>query len=359
MTQANHPQPDTVAELTLLLSEAKSAGASDVHLQSIPEGLEIGFRLDGILQRIRRLHGESSQRLLGRIKYLARLKTYVDALPQEGRISRPDSGVDTEIRVATYPTVTGEKIVLRLFRDRSAPVLEELDLEPPMLETLKGSLGKPSGLILFTGPAGSGKTTTTYAAMRHLLGLGDRHIISIEDPVECILEGVMQTEISEVRGLTFAVALRHLLRQDPQVLALGEIRDEETAAMAVRAGLTGHLIISTLHAGSTPGVVERLLDLCPDRHSVASSLLLVSNQRLLRRLCPVCEGDGCDACSRTGYRGRVPIVEWLGFGDVQRTAVRSGDIGALKPACTLLASAESRIAQGMTDRRELQRVLGP
>src|SRR5262249_57805935 len=164
-------------------------------------------------------------------------------------------------------------------------------------------------------PAGSGKTTTIYSCLRQLTQAGGRHIITIEDPAEQIVPGVMQTEVNEARGLDFAKAARHLLRQDPQVLIIGEIRDEETANLAVRAALTGHLIIATLHAGSCKGVCERLFVLCSDHSAVCSSLELILNQRLLRRLCSSCAGKGCPHCLATGYRGRIPLVESLRLTD--------------------------------------------
>ena len=220
--------------------------------------------------------------------------------------------------MATYPTVTGEKIVLRLFSSATAKKLNELDFPEHAHAELEHFLRQTSGLLLLTGPAGSGKTTTIYACLRFLTELGGRHIITIEDPAEQIVPGVMQTEVNEARGLDFAKAARHLLRQDPQVLIIGEIRDEETANIAVRAALTGHLVISTLHAGSCKGVFERLLVLCADHSAVASSIALVVNQRLVRRLCKNCSGNGCERCLHTGYRGRLPAVECLRVTDDMR-----------------------------------------
>src|SRR6185369_11582689 len=189
---------------------------------------------------------------------------------------------------------------------------------------LEKFLRQTSGLLLLTGPAGSGKTTTIYACLRELATQTGRHIVTVEDPAEQIIEGVMQTEVNEARGLDFAKAARHLMRQDPQVLVIGEIRDEETANICVRAALTGHLVISTLHAGSCKGVFERLLVLCKDHSAVASSVELVLNQRLLRRLCLGCSGQGCPDCLGTGYRGRVPIVESLRLDATARRSVASG-----------------------------------
>ncbi|HEX9046978.1 MAG TPA: ATPase, T2SS/T4P/T4SS family, partial [Verrucomicrobiae bacterium] len=283
---------------------------------------------------------------------------YQDSLPQDGRIARDDLKCGNDIRVATYPTVTGEKIVLRLFNAATAKVLGELSLPGPAQRELEAFLCRPNGLLLLTGPAGSGKTTTIYACLRHLAEGGGRHIISVEDPVEQIVPGTMQTEINEAIGLDFAKAARHLLRQDPQVLIVGEIRDDATAQLAVRAGLTGHLVISTLHAGSCRGVFERLLTMCADRSAVASAVELVLNQRLIRHLCEACDGAGCERCLRTGYNGRVPLMEWLRVDEIARDGVRRGDLAALAPAQTLEASARVLVNQGVTNEAELNRVFG-
>src|SRR5688572_27586578 len=267
-----------------LVRRAETARASDIHLQMRGRTAVVSFRLDGVITPVEELPEEIADRVFGRIKYLARLKTYQDSLPQDGRIEKAEIGSIEDIRVATYPTVTGEKTVLRLFSAAEARDFKELGLAPNLISELKRFLSGTSGLLLLTGPAGSGKTTTIYACLRQLASTGGRHIITVEDPVEQILPGIMQTEINAARGLDFAKAARHLLRQDPQVLVLGEIRDDETANLAVRASLTGHLVISTLHAGSCKGVVERLLVMSPDRYAVMSALSVIVNQRLLRKV---------------------------------------------------------------------------
>lgn len=347
--------PDT---LSRLLRQAEAAGASDVHLQMTGAGAAVSLRLDGALTPLCEWPGDLAERVFGRIKFLARLKTYQDSLPQDGRMDKADSGAAHDIRVATYPTVTGEKIVLRLFNQTVARPLRELELPADVVGELETFLRGPAGLLLLTGPAGSGKTTTIYGCLRHLLDLGGRHVITVEDPVEQILPGLMQTEVSEARGLTFAVAARHLLRQDPQVLVLGEIRDDETANLAVRAALTGHLVISTLHAGSCRGVFERLLGMCPDPYAVVSAIELVLNQRLLRRVCAECGGQGCAACLQTGYRGRVPAVEWLRLNPALRARIRAVGPEAIAPAQGLEGVARELLRCGLSDTREYERVLG-
>ncbi|MDR3458709.1 MAG: ATPase, T2SS/T4P/T4SS family [Verrucomicrobiae bacterium] len=347
--------PEVLENLVRL---AERAGASDIHLQMRGKTAEVGFRLDGIITPGRELPAEIAERVFGRIKFLARLKTYQETLPQDGRIPREDLKCQNDIRVATYPTVTGEKIVLRMFHSGTTKTLGELSLPPLANAELESFLRQTSGLLLLTGPAGSGKTTTIYACLRHLAEAGGRHIITVEDPVEQVVPGTMQTEVNEAIGLDFARAARHLLRQDPQVLILGEIRDEATAQLAIRAGLTGHLVISTLHAGSCRGVFERLLTMCPDHSAVASALELVLNQRLIRKVCPACDGGGCETCLHTGYQGRVPLVEWLRVNGTVREQIRHRELSTIVPVQTLEAAARSLVNQGVTNETEYKRIFG-
>ena len=346
------------ALLEKLVQRAERAGASDIHLQMRGKAAEVSFRLDGVLSPVSELSEAVAERVVGRIKFLARLKTYQESLPQDGRIEHADLASANDIRVATYPTVTGEKIVLRLFNSSAAKKLGELDFPEYAHAELEHFLRQTSGLLLLTGPAGSGKTTTIYACLRFLAELGGRHIITVEDPAEQIVPGVMQTEVNEARGLDFAKAARHLLRQDPQVLVIGEIRDEETANIAVRAALTGHLVISTLHAGSCQGVFERLMVLCPDHSAVASSLSLVVNQRLVRKLCNHCAGKGCESCVQTGYRGRLPVVECLRVTEDMRRVIAARQIETLSAKPSLNENAQALVAAGLTNSTELQRVFG-
>lgn len=347
--------PQLLAEL---IGRAEAAGASDVHIQMRGAAAEVAFRLDGLLAPVSQLPERIAERVLGRIKFLARLKTYQNSLPQDGRIERTELGSRHDIRVATYPTVTGEKIVLRLFNESAVKTVRELGFPDPAAAQLENFLRQTTGLLLLTGPAGSGKTTTIYACLRQLADLGGRHIITVEDPVEQIVPGTMQTETHEAIGLNFAKAARHLLRQDPQALIIGEIRDEETANLAVRAGLTGHLVISTLHAGSCRGVFERLLVMCPDHSAVASAVELVFNQRLIRRLCPACQGDKCPTCLQTGYQGRLPLVEWLRLTEPIRSAIRARNLDAITPASSLAESAREVVQRGWSNQPELERVMG-
>lgn len=352
------PQPSAPEIVAELLAQAEKAGASDIHLHMTSSSADVAFRLDGVMTPVAKLPEEVAAHVFGRIKYLARLKTYQESLPQDGRIDRADSGLQHDVRVATYPTVTGEKIVIRLFQQPTACSLGELGLDNGLVAELEAVLRRDTGLVLFTGPAGSGKTTTIYACLRYVLNLGGRHIITIEDPVEQIIPGLMQTEVNEAHGLTFAVAARHLLRQDPQVLVLGEIRDDETATLAVRAALTGHLVISTLHAGSCKGVFERLMVMCADRYAVITSVEMVLNQRLMRKLCNQCKGAGCAQCINTGYRGRIPLVEWVRVDAALRRTLRSEGPEKVSPARNLEQYARDVIARGLSDRKEFERIFG-
>jgi general secretion pathway protein E len=341
-----------------LVRQAERTAASDIHLQMDGNGAAVSFRLDGMMSPVTRLSADIADRVFGRIKFLARLKTYQESLPQDGRIDKSAVHSANDIRVATYPAVVGEKIVLRLFNAGHTKGLPELALPEAACAELKKFLRQNSGLLLLTGPAGSGKTTTIYACLQHLVELGGRHIITIEDPVEQIISGVMQTEVNEARGLDFARAARHLLRQDPQVLVIGEIRDEETANIAVRAALTGHLVISTLHAGSCRGVFERLLVLCADCSAIAAAVTLVLNQRLMRALCRFCGGKGCAACLQTGYQGRVPLIEWLLVDEPVRAQIRSKTIQTATPQRTLEDSGREALERKLSNEAEYRRVFG-
>jgi type II secretory ATPase GspE/PulE/Tfp pilus assembly ATPase PilB-like protein len=358
-TELAEAQSSAPELLEKLVHQAEQAGASDLHLQMGSESAAVAFRLDGVMTPETTFPAAVAERVIGRIKFLARLKTYQESLPQDGRIDKGALHARSDIRVSTYPTVTGEKIVLRLFDAAEIRTLAQLDFPQEIRSELETFLRRTSGLLLLTGPAGSGKTTTIYACLRALAEDGGRHTITVEDPAEQLVPGIMQTEVNEARGLDFAKAARHLLRQDPQVLVIGEIRDEETANLAVRAALTGHLLISTLHAGCCKGVCERLLVLCEDLSAVSTSLELVMNQRLLRRLCTDCAGKGCSTCLGTGYRGRVPLVELLRFSDDLRRRLAARDLDGLTARPALAERARQLIQAGLTNEAEVTRVLGP
>jgi type II secretory ATPase GspE/PulE/Tfp pilus assembly ATPase PilB-like protein len=357
-TELHEGETSAPQVLERLIQQAERAEASDVHLHKQGGQATVSFRLDGVMTPGTPLSAELADRVFGRIKFLARLKTYQESLPQDGRIDKAELKARSDIRVATYPTVTGEKIVLRLFNAGEIRNLNELEFPAEAGAELDRLLRQTAGLLLLTGPAGSGKTTTIYGCLLALAARGDRHVITVEDPAEQIVPGVMQTEVNEAQGLNFARAARHLLRQDPQVLVIGETRDEETANIAVRAALTGHLVISTLHAGSCKGVLERLMVLCSDPSAVASSLELVLNQRLIRRLCTECAGRGCPSCLATGYRGRIPLVEWLRIRETDRPRIAARNFESLVTRPSLAESAAAFVSAGRTNQAEVARVLG-
>jgi len=345
--------PEVLARLALA---AQQAGASDIHIQMRGSFAEVLLRLDGVMTVAATLPAGLAQRVCGRVKFLARLKTYQETLPQDGRIDKAELGTSADVRVATYPTVTGEKLVLRLFQGDQERQIGGLELPEAARSELEKFLNRNFGFLLLTGPAGSGKTTTIYACLRQLAARPGRHIITVEDPVEQILPGIMQTEVNEARGLDFSCAARHLLRQDPQVLVIGEIRDESTAQIALRAALTGHLIISTLHAGSCRGVFERLASFCADLSAIASATSLVLNQRLVRRRCAACIGKGCSVCLQTGFQGRMPLAEVLPVNDTIRDCILTGNFREINGAPTLAECGEERVAAGLTTREEVLRV---
>ena len=319
------------------------------------------------------------------------LLTYQTDVPQEGRIDRSKVDAPSDLRVSTFPTVHGEKAVIRLF-DRGTAVLDlgELGYPDAIQSEFERQLAMPTGVLFLTGPAGSGKTTTIYAALRRILQAtgGARNIVSVEDPVERVLKGVTQTEVRPAAGLTFARCLRSLMRQDPEVIVIGEVRDQETAGIAVEAGLTGHLVISTIHSGSAPGVFTRLLEMDVPPYLVASSVNFVVAQRLIRKLCPkckrpveelarlfglpesylgrACEPVGCEACFGTGYRGRTVIAEALRNEEPLRQAVlaqaerdRLDAVARDNGLCPLTRIAGDAVLRGVTSPAEMLRVLGP
>ncbi len=350
-------RPGTAVEVVEhLLRRARGAGASDLHVDPESDGIVASVRRDGVLEVLERLPSAIGPRLVGRFKALADLLAYRSDLPQEGRIPADRTGLGIEARVATYPTLLGERVAVRLdASDSPVGTLESLGLPPAALEGLSAALAHPEGVVLLTGPSGSGKTTTLYAALSRLAsGEPRRAVVTVEDPVERRLPGVVQTEVNPAAGLTFARALRSLLRQDPDAILVGEIRDRETASVALEAGLTGHLVASTLHAGTAPLVFARLLDLGVEPFVLTSAVRGVLAQRLLRR------SDG-----RGGYAGRVLIAQWLPVDEAVRRAVLAradgtalAEVARENGVASLRDAALDLVEQGLTTRSEVDRVLG-
>jgi type II secretory ATPase GspE/PulE/Tfp pilus assembly ATPase PilB-like protein len=369
------PGPDRASRLVdLVLGEAVRRAASDVHFEPTNRSVEVRFRLDGVLQHVATLSREIAPNLVARLKVLAELLTYRLDVPQEGSIRQAPDRHGADMRVSTFPTIHGEKAVVRIF-DASGQVLdlEQLGLPAEVAAELAGLLRERTGAVFLTGPSGSGKTTTIYACLRHLVrtDAGGRHLVTIEDPVEQAIEGVSQSQARPGSEFDFARGLRSLLRQDPEVIVIGEVRDRETAAIAVEAALTGHLVISTLHAGSACGVVSRLLDMGIEPYLLTSGLKGILNQRLVRRRCEACrrpdgEAAGCARCAGTGYRGRVLLAELLTLdAPLRQTILARSDTTALEAAAarsgrrTIWDAAAQAVADGLTTPLEVERVLGP
>jgi type II secretory ATPase GspE/PulE/Tfp pilus assembly ATPase PilB-like protein len=332
------------------LHQAVRERASDLHVEPFEDVLTVRLRVDGTLREIARPSASVAVAAISRLKVLADLNIAERRVPQDGRLRLEVDGRSVDLRVSTLPTCHGESVVLRVLDgEASRRGLEELGLPGPVLAGLNAAIARPNGLVLVTGPTGSGKTTTLYGALR-ALNTPDRKLITVEDPVEYDLEGVMQVGVHPGIGRTFAATLRAMLRQDPDVLLVGEIRDEETARVAVQAALTGHLVLATLHTNDAPGAVARLADMGVERYLIASALAGVLAQRLVRRLCPHCrharrtspqelhrasiaggeapaichEAAGCPQCEKIGYKGRLGLHEWLPVTPALRDLIADG-----------------------------------
>jgi type II secretory ATPase GspE/PulE/Tfp pilus assembly ATPase PilB-like protein len=368
-----------------VLAGAQHAGASDVHFQPGADGLELRWRLDGVLQRVAHLPAKVAPNVVARLKVLAELLTYRTDVPQEGRI-RGAPG-DVEMRVCTFPTLFGEQAVVRMFAGPGRFLrLDDLGLPESVAAELARILGATSGAIVLAGPAGSGKTTSIYACLRELTARsgGGRSLVTIEDPIEAVVAGVSQAQVNAAAGLTLESGLKSLLRQDPEVIAIGEIRDKSTAEIALEAALTGHLILTTFHAGSACEVIGRFLDMGIEPYVVRSGLRAVVAQRLVRRLCdcarPSASADqflglpvrsarlpvGCDACRGTGYSGRTLLAEMLvpETDEMARAVLARSDVRQLERAAVAAgmidrwARACAAVEAGLTSPAEVRRILG-
>ncbi|WP_068830148.1 type II secretion system ATPase GspE [Pseudomonas sp. BMS12] len=373
--------------INAILSEAIKAGASDIHLETFEKRLVVRFRVDGILREVIEPRRELAALLVSRVKVMARLDIAEKRVPQDGRISLKVGGREVDIRVSTLPSANGERVVLRLLDKQAGRLsLQHLGMSERDRRLLDENLRKPHGIILVTGPTGSGKTTTLYAG---LVTLNDRsrNILTVEDPIEYYLEGIGQTQVNPRVDMTFARGLRAILRQDPDVVMVGEIRDQETADIAVQASLTGHLVLSTLHTNSAVGAVTRLVDMGVEPFLLSSSLLGVLAQRLVRVLCTHCRearpadeaecgllgldpqtrpliyhAQGCPECHQQGYRGRTGIYELVIFDDKMRTLVHNGvgEQELLRHARSLGPSIRDdgrrKVLEGVTTLEEVLRV---
>ncbi len=307
--------------LNALLTQAARDGASDIHIEAYERNSSVRFRIDGTLREVVQPHRALHAALISRLKIMAELDIAEKRLPQDGRISLRLGQRAIDVRVSTLPGAHGERAVLRLLdKSESRLSLQHLGMQGHTLERFNQLIAQPHGILLVTGPTGSGKTTTLYAALQQL-DSSRFNIMTVEDPIEYELPGIGQTQINTKIDLTFAKALRAILRQDPDVIMIGEIRDFETAQIAVQASLTGHLVLATLHTNDSLSAITRLTDMGIEPFLLSSSLLGVLAQRLVRKTCTACKGKGCDACGQTGYQGRTGIYELVAIDEELRTLI--------------------------------------
>ena len=375
-----------------ILFQALKLRSSDVHFQPYPDRMQVRFRIDGILYDMDAIPKRVQDAIISRVKVMGKMDIAERRLPQDGRASLRIGDGEVDVRISSVPTSTGERIVMRLL-DKTAKLyrLNEIGLEDKNLEMIRDYLDYNHGIVLVTGPTGSGKTTTLYAAMAEI-DTTKKNILTIEDPVEYAIGGISQVQVNQKKGLTFASGLRSFLRQDPDVMMVGEIRDLETAEVAIRAALTGHLVFSTVHTNDSASTITRMVDQGVESYLVASSIVLIIAQRLVRTICPHCKvvepiddewaaklrkvdmtadqlngqiayGPGCDECFHSGYAGRTAIYEFLPVTERIRTMVMEGagasDIKREQIAegfQTLRADGRKKINQGVTTPDEVLRV---
>jgi general secretion pathway protein E len=370
--------------INALLAEAIKENASDIHIETFERDLVVRFRVDGIMREMVRPKRQLAPLLVSRIKVMARLDIAEKRVPQDGRISLRIGGREVDVRVSTLPSSNGERVVMRLLDKQAGRLrLENLGMDPVTLDRLREVVRRPHGIFLVTGPTGSGKTTTLYSSLAEL-DTRALNILTVEDPIEYNLPGIGQTQVNTKADMTFARGLRAILRQDPDVVMVGEIRDLETAEVAVQASLTGHMVMSTLHTNTAIGAVNRLIDMGVEPFLLSSSLIGVLAQRLVRVLCPDCkrsrdahpdeleflelpsarvwEASGCESCQHTGYRGRVGIYELISIDDVLRQQIhdRSAEQVMVQHARLTMPGlrddGRTKILEGLTTVAEVVRV---
>ncbi|MBP9841418.1 MAG: Flp pilus assembly complex ATPase component TadA [Simkaniaceae bacterium] len=376
-----------IRSLNAMIIEAVQQGASDIHFEPGDQGLVVRYRIDGVLQTRHIPSKEYQKQMITRIKVMAKLDIAQQRLPQDGRIKLFLSKREIDLRVSTVPIVHGERVVLRIL-DRNKVILglEEIGMPPDLLTHFRKTIHKTQGIILVTGPTGSGKTSTLYSALSEI-NSSEVNVMTIEDPVEYKMENMAQMGVNPKIHLTFAKGLRHILRQDPDVIMIGEIRDVETAEIAIQASLTGHLVLSTLHTNSAPAAVTRLIDMGIEPYLISSSVIGVLAQRLLRTLCLDCReayyptdeeieelgivrkdlkngslfrAKGCEACYRSGYRGRHGIYEWMEVDEkVKLQMLKSGDATGIASVANYISLRERGAflaIEGITSTAEVLRV---
>lgn len=379
--------------VNLLISKAIDTRASDIHIEPFEKDLKVRYRIDGILHDVESPPKKLKAAVISRVKIMSKLNIAERRLPQDGRIKLKVLGKDIDLRVSTLPTLYGESVVMRILDKSNTDLYEirRLGFPEDSLRSFESIIRRPHGILLVTGPTGSGKTTTLYSALS-TINLPDKKIITIEDPIEYQMDGVNQIHVNTQIGLTFGTGLRHIVRQDPDVIMVGEIRDLETAEIAIRAALTGHLVFSTLHTNDAPSAITRLVDMGAEDYLIASSLLGALAQRLVRVICPYCkaevhpvpemlveigfkkgngqngedrffEGRGCDRCSNTGFRGRVGIYELMIMNDsLRKLTVSKADSNLIRQKAlefgmrSLRDDGWLKVRQGLTTISEVLRV---
>lgn len=375
--------------VNLVISRAIESRASDIHIEPFERELKVRYRIDGILHDVESPPQKLKAAIISRVKIMAKLDIAERRVPQDGRIKMKVLGKDIDLRVSTLPTMYGESVVMRILDKSNTQIydLESLGFSPRMFEDFEGLIKRPYGIILVTGPTGSGKTTTLYGALNKI-NLPDKKILTIEDPVEYQINGVNQIHVNPQIGLTFSAGLRSIVRQDPDVIMVGEMRDLETAEIGIRAALTGHLVFSTLHTNDAPSAVARLVDMGAEDYLLASSTLGIMAQRLVRVICPHCkeekkapselfreigfpgngdtpvyEGKGCKECVNTGFHGRLGIFELMLMDEeIRRLTISSADASRLRKAATqqgmlsLRQDGFDKVGKGVTTISEVLRV---
>ncbi len=365
-----------------MIAHAVEKRSSDIHIEPFERDFKVRFRIDGVLQEQEPPPRELKAAVISRLKLMAKLNIAERRLPQDGRIKIKTMGREVDLRVSTLPTLYGESVVMRLL-DRSAGDfydLRNLGFDEIMLSRMEHFTALPHGIFLVTGPTGSGKSTTLYSALKRI-NQSDKKIITIEDPVEYQMDGINQIHVNTQIGLTFATGLRHIVRQDPDVIMVGEIRDRETADVAIRSALTGHFVYSTLHTNDAPSAITRLTDMGVENYLICSSLVAVLAQRLVRLICPFCKkpagerltplgdtiptfrGAGCERCFHTGFLGRVGIFEMMELNDeLRKLIMTNSDASELTAAArrngmrNLREDGWLKVSQGVTTAEEVMRV---
>ena len=373
--ESNDDDAPAIQLLNSVIAQALAKNASDIHFEPNDETLDIKMRIDGNIVNLLSLQLDIAPRIISRIKILGKINISERRLPQDGRVSFTMGNQVIDVRISTLPTGSGERMVLRLLGKQNQIIeLQKLNMPHEIFKSFQEDINKPYGLILVTGPTGSGKTTTLYSAINDISNLG-LNIMTIEDPIEIRFPGISQTQVNTKLGLSFAEGLKAILRQDPDVIMIGEIRDKETASVALRASMTGHLVLSTLHTNTSLGAIGRLKDLGIDPYLISSSLNSVIAQRLLRKYCINCKDSsiksgsqtshkiikfpGCSNCDQTGFQGRVPIFDYLKIDNKLRSKISNDEFlnNNINPKKNLLEiEAEKLVANNIIPKFEAVRM---